>query len=95
MKRFRTLIVVSLVVALAAILIMPQVDLPDAVVNSARVRITSLSHFGAGSSLTAKILPSLSSLIVSSLGSRVGREVTEHRYANVHSVLIQIHTLRC
>lgn len=42
--RFRTLIIVSLIVAVAAILIMPQVDMPAAVVNSAKVQITSLVH---------------------------------------------------
>jgi hypothetical protein len=95
MKRFRTLIIVSLIVTVAAVLIMPQVEMPDAVVNSARVQVTSLAHFGAGSLLTAKILPNLSSQTLSSHGSRFLREVTEHRYADAHSVLTQIHTLRC
>jgi hypothetical protein len=95
MKRFRTLIIVSLVVAVTAVLIMPQVEMPDVVMNSARAQITSLAHLGPRAPLADKILSNLSTQVLPSAGSGIRREVTEYRYADVHSVLIQIHTLRC
>lgn len=95
MKRFRAVPIVTLILAVAAVLIMPQADLPDTVVNSAKVQITSLVHGMAGSLVTVKTFARLSLETLSPAGSRTLQETSEHRYTDVHSVLIQIHTLRC
>lgn len=95
MKLLHTLVILCLVAAIAAVLILPQVDMPDAVINSARVQMTTLAHFTSGSLFAGKMLPNLASQLNSSHGSRMVRESREHRATDVHSVLIQIHTLRC
>jgi hypothetical protein len=95
MKYLQALIILCVVAAVAAVLILPQVDLPDAVINSARVQMTTLAHASSGSLFAGNILSELSSQATASHGSQFVREASEHLATDVHSVLILIHTLRC
>ena len=95
MKHLHTLIILCVVAAVAAVLILPQVDMPDAVINSARVQLTTLAHANSSPLFAAKILPNLSGHRSTSGGSQFAPEVSERRSVDVRSVLIQIHTLRC
>jgi len=95
MTRLRTAVVVCSIVAVLVVLIMPQVDLPDAVLNPARVQVTSPAHFASGALLAGKMLPNVLTPLLSSRSSFVPGEPSERRATDVHSLLTQIHTLRC
>lgn len=94
-SNIRWAVIGALVICVLGVLILPQVDLPDFVLNSAGTRAVCLGHVRVDSPSCIRALPSLSSHGLSLNGFDTYRVALILERTNISLALKKISALRC
>jgi hypothetical protein len=92
--RIRLLIVTLVIVAVAGVLILPQVDMPDAVINPVKISVSGLGHFAVSVSAVRNLVRVAAPAFFSSHFEGFTQSIASHN-STPHLLLIQICAFRC